>query len=162
MAGTCESGAFSGRDVAVMYAIACPNAAPSDEDYKVLGMMRGKTLSVEWETADVTADKSAEYTKENIVTYKNISFTGDGVSRTEAIHNQKEMKRHVFNPGAETAGQPYVWLKIVSPNDVTTGPFLVTNFEEDSPHDDASTWSLEATSAGKVTVADVPEAVPGG
>lgn len=156
MSQTCEKGAFSGRDVAVFFAIACPNAKPADEEYQALGMMRGKTLSVEWETADATADKSADYTKESLVTYKSVTFSGDGVSRTEEIYNQKALKRHTINPGDATGGQPYVWLKIVSPVDVTEGPFLCTNFEEEAPHDDAVTWSIECTSAGQVDVGDLP------
>lgn len=154
MSQTCQKGAFLGRDVAVFFAIACPNAKPSSEDYKALGMMRGKTLSVEWETADATADKSADYTKESMVTYKSVSFSGDGVSRAEAIHNQKDLKRHIINPGETTGAQPYVWLKIVSPVDVTEGPFLCTSFKEEDPNDDVSTWSIECESAGKVTVTD--------
>ncbi|EFM9767193.1 hypothetical protein BIY86_001829 [Escherichia coli] len=156
MSTTCQKGAFTGRDVAVFYAIACPNTKPADEDYLELGMMRAKTLSVEWETADATADKSADYTKESLVTYKSVSFSGDGVSRTEEIYNQKALKRHIINPGEATGGQPYVWLKIVSPMDVTEGPFLCTNFEEDDPHDDVCTWSIECSSAGQVAVDDLP------
>ena len=154
MSQTCEKGTFAGRDVAVFFAIACPNAKPEAGAYKALGMMRGKTLSVEWETAD----KSADYTKESMVTYKSVSFSGDGVSRTEEIHNQKALKRHVITPGETTGSQPYVWLKIVSPVDVTEGPFLCTSFKEEDPHDDVSTWSIECESAGKVTVGDVPPA----
>ena len=156
MSQTCDKGSFLGRDVAVFYAIACPNAKPEESAYKALGMMRGKSLSVEWETADATADKSADYTKESLVTYKSVSFSGDGVSRTEEIHNQKALKRHVINPGETTGAQPYVWLKLVSPLDVTEGPFLCTSFKEEDPHDDVSTWSIECESAGKVTVGDVP------
>ena len=154
MSQTCQKGAFLGRDVAVFFAIACPNAKPSSDDYKALGMMRGKTLSVEWETADATADKSADYTKESMVTYKSVSFSGDGVSRTEEIHNQKALKRHVINPGETTGAQPYVWLKLVSPLDVTEGPFLCTSFKEEDPNDDVSTWSIECESAGQVNVTD--------
>lgn len=156
MSQTCDKGSFLGRDVAVFYAIACPNAKPEESAYKALGMMRGKSLSVEWETADATADKSADYTKESLVTYKSVSFSGDGVSRTEEIHNQKALKRHVINPGETTGAQPYVWLKLVSPLDVTEGPFLCTSFKEEDPHDDVSTWSIECESAGKVAVGDVP------
>lgn len=158
MSQTCEKGTFTGRDVAVFFAIACPNAKPETGAYKALGMMRGKTLSVEWETADATADKSADYTKESMVTYKSVSFSGDGVSRTEEIHNQKALKRHVITPGKTTGSQPYVWLKIVSPVDVTEGPFLCTSFKEEDPHDDVSTWSIECESAGKVTADDVSPA----
>jgi predicted secreted protein len=156
MSQTCKKGSFLGRDVVVFYAIACPNAKPDAQSYKALGMMRGKSLSVEWETADATADKSANYTKESLVTYKSVAFSGDGVSRTEELYYQKELKRHVINPDGTTGAQPYVWLKLVSPLDVTEGPFLCTSFKEEDPHDDVSTWSIECESAGEVTVGDVP------
>lgn len=154
MAG-CESGAFTGRDVAVFYAIACPDAQPAAGDYKRLGMMRGKTTSVEWETADATGDQSSAFNQENVVTYKNVSFSGDGVSRKEQIYGQKEIKRHVYNPSSDTSNQPYVWLKIVSPVDITEGPFLVSSWQDEDPHDDVATWSIEASSAGSVDVRDV-------
>lgn len=160
MSQTCNKGSFLGRDVAVFYAIACPNAKPDHSDYKALGMMRGKSLSVEWETADATADKSANYTKESLVTYKSVTFSGDGVSRTEEGYNQEALKRHVINPGETTGVQPYVWLKLVSPLDVTEGPFLCTSFKEEDPHDDVSTWSIECESAGAVTVSDVTVTQP--
>ena len=151
----CESGAFTGRDVVVYYAIGCPEVQPAANQYKRLGMMRGKTTGVEWETADATGDQSAAYTQENLVTYKNVSFSGDGVSRKEAIYGQREVKRHVYNPPAETSNQPYLWLKVISPFDITEGPFLVTSWQDESPHDDVATWSLEASSAGLVDVRDV-------
>ena len=151
----CEAGAFTGRDVVVYYAIGCPGSQPANGDYKRLGMMRGKTVSAEWDTADATADMSAAYTQENLVTYKNISFSGDGVTRKEDVYAQNALKRHVYNPPAETSNQPYVWLKIISPNDITEGPFMVTSWEDEAPHDDVATWSIEASSAGQVDVRDV-------
>ncbi|HBC5385606.1 TPA: immunoglobulin domain-containing protein [Citrobacter koseri] len=154
MAG-CEAGAFTGRDVVVYYAISCPEVQPSNGDYARLGMMRGKTTGAEWETADATADMSAAFTQENLVTYKNISFSGDGVTRKEDVYAQNALKRHVYNPPAETSNQPYVWLKIISPNDITEGPFMVTSWQDEAPHDDVATWSIEASSAGSVDVRDV-------
>ncbi|OJI62218.1 phage tail tube protein [Salmonella enterica] len=151
----CEAGAFTGRDVVVYYAIGCPESQPANGDYKRLGMMRGKTVSAEWDTADATADMSAAYTQENLVTYKNISFSGDGVTRKEDVYAQNALKRHVYNPPAETSNQPYVWLKIISPNDITEGPFMVTSWQDEAPHDDVATWSIEASSAGSVDVRDV-------
>ncbi|EMC7989816.1 immunoglobulin domain-containing protein [Salmonella enterica] len=151
----CEAGAFTGRDVVVYYAISCPEVQPSNGDYIRLGMMRGKTTGAEWETADATADMSAAFTQENLVTYKNISFSGDGVTRKEDVYAQNALKRHVYNPPAETSNQPYVWLKIISPNDITEGPFMVTSWQDEAPHDDVATWSIEASSAGSVDVRDV-------
>ena len=154
MAG-CESGAFTGRDVVVYYAIGCPEVQPAASAYNRLGMMRGKTVNAEWETADATGDMSAAFTQENLVTYKNISFSGDGVTRKEDVYAQNALKRHVYNPPAETSNQPYVWFKIISPNDITEGPFMVTSWGDEAPHDDVATWSVEASSAGQVDVRDV-------
>jgi predicted secreted protein len=154
MAG-CESGAFTGRDVVVLYAIGCPEIQPQADDYARLGMMRGKTISAEWDTADATGDMSPQFTKENLTTYKSVSFSGDGVSRKEEIYGQKAIKRHVYNPPATTSNQPFVWLKIISPLDITEGPFLVSKWEDQDPHDDIATWSIEASSAGLVDVRDV-------
>lgn len=154
MAG-CTSGAFTGRDVVVYYAFGCPETQPAASAYHRLGMMRGKTVNAEWETADATGDMSAAFTQENLVTYKNISFSGDGVTRKEDVYAQNALKRHVYNPPAETSYQPYVWFKIISPNDITEGPFLVNSWGDEAPHDDVATWSIEAASAGKVDVRDV-------
>lgn len=155
----CESGALTGRDVVVYYAISCPEAQPTSSEYKRLGMMRGKTTSVEWDTADATGDMSTSFTKENLTTYKDVSFSGDGVTRKEDAYAQNALKRHVYNPSVETSNQPFVWFKIVSPNDITEGPFLVTSWEDEAPHDDVATWSMEASSAGLVDVRDVPDEV---
>lgn len=154
MAG-CTSGAFTGRDVVVYYAPGCPEVKPAASAYLRLGMMRGKTVNAEWETADATGDMSAAYTQENLVTYKNVAFSGDGVTRKEDVYAQNILKRHVYNPPAETSNQPYVWFKIISPNDITEGPFLVTQWGDEAPHDDVATWSIEASSAGQVDVRDV-------
>lgn len=155
MAGCTNGGAFAGRQTIVYFAIGCPDAQPTSTEYKRLGMMRSKTISMEWETADATADMSADFTTEQLTTYKSVSFSGDGITRREDMYNQNELKRHVYNPGPETDSQPYVWLKIISPNDITEGPFTVSSWSDENPHDDVATWSIEAASAGGVAVRDV-------
>lgn len=155
----CESGAFTGRDVVVYYAIACPEAQPAASEYSRLGMMRSKTTGIEWDTADATGDMSPQFTKENLVTYKEVTFSGDGVTRKEDIYAQKALKRHTNNPPPDTNNQPYVWFKIVSPNDIMEGPFLMKSWQDEAPHDDAATWSMESTGAGLVVIRDVPDEV---
>ncbi|RYA93135.1 immunoglobulin domain-containing protein, partial [Enterobacter cloacae complex sp. 742-ADZ3-9B] len=39
--------------------------------------------------------------------------------------------------------------------DITEGPFMVTSWGDEAPHDDVATWSVEASSAGQVDVRDV-------
>jgi hypothetical protein len=76
---------------------------------------------MQMETADATGDMSAHLRQQReLVTYKNISFSGDGVTRKEDVYAQNALKRHVYNPPAETSNQPYV-VQIISPNDITEG-----------------------------------------
>ena len=100
--------AFTGRDVIIEYAIAKEDAASASLTYKRLGMMRSKSLSTSWETADTTADQSPDFTKTSLVTFKAVEFTGDGVSYSDAIFNQIEFKKHAISPGVATGNQPKV------------------------------------------------------
>lgn len=143
--------AFVGRDVSVEYAIADENASPGALTYLNLGMMRGKSPKVAWETADTTADDSPEFTKTQLVTFKSVEFSGDGVSYTDAIHNQAALKAHVYNPGVATASQPKAWFRITGPDGVIQGPFIITEWSDDRPYADAATWSISAMSNGAVT-----------
>jgi len=147
-------GAFTGRDVAVEYAIADENALVGSLTFSVLGMMRGKSMKTGWETVDTTADKSPQFTKTSLVSFKSMEFSGDGVSYDDAVHNQKILKAHVINPGAGTANQPKVWLRMTDPDGSKyTGPFIITEWSDDRPHADAATWSISASSNGAVTFA---------
>lgn len=144
-------GAYTGRDVIVNFAIADENAAPSGLTYKRLGMIRGKSLKSSWDTVDTTADQSPAFTKTSLVTFKSAEFSCDGVTYTDAIYNQKELKAHVLNPSAATANQPKVWFQLLYPdNSEYEGPFIVTEWSDDSPYADAATWSISATANGDV------------
>lgn len=144
--------AFVGRDVAVKFAIGDETVAPAAGTFKVLGMMRGKSMATNWDTVDTTADKSPAQTKTSLVTFKSMEFSGDGVTYTDEIYNQKEFKAHVISPGVATANQPKVWLEILYPDGSSyKGPFIVTEWSDDSPYADAATWSISATSNGAVT-----------
>lgn len=146
-------GAYTGRDTTVEFAIAAEDADPSGLVYKPLGMMRGKSMKVSWDTVDTTADKSPDYTKTNLVTYKGFEFSGDGVSYTEEIHNQREFKGHAISPGSATGNQPKVWIRMTDTigGDTYEGPFIVNEYSDDRPHADAATWSMSAMSNGGVT-----------
>ena len=145
-------GAFTGRDVAVEYAIADENATVGALTFVTLGMMRGKSMKTSWETVDTTADKSPQFTKTSLVSFKSMEFSGDGVSYDDAVHNQKILKTHVINPSVGTANQPKVWLRMTDPDGSKyTGPFIITEWSDDRPHADAATWSISASSNGAVT-----------
>lgn len=145
-------GAFTGRDCAVEFAIASESAAVGGLTWQTLGMMRGKSMTTSWDTVDTTADKSPSFTKTSLVTFKNVEFSGDGVSYDDAVHRQKVLKAHVINPGAATGNQPKVWLRLTEPDGSQyVGPFVVTEWSDDRPYADAATWSITAASNGAVT-----------
>jgi len=143
---------FTGRDVVLNFAIADEAANPSGLTFVRLGAMRGKSMKTSWDTVDVTADTSPAYVKENLVTFKAIEFTGDGVSYGEDVTNQKTLKAHVINPGSTTNYQPKVWIQMIDPDgDEYIGPFIISEWSDDRPYSDAATWSISAMSNGEVT-----------
>ena len=142
--------AFTGRDVLIEFAIALETATYGSLTFLTLGMMRGKGIKVSWDTVDATADKSAQFTKESLVTFKQVEFSGDGVSRTDAVYNQATLKSHIYNPPSTTNNQPKVWIRETSPLGVTYGPFIASEWNSDSPYAGVATWSLKAMSNGAV------------
>lgn len=146
-------GAHVGRDVKVEFALKSESATPLPADYKVLGMMRAKSINTSWDTVDTTADKSPDFTKTSLVTFKNVEFSGDGVSYDDAVHNQQALESHVVNPPVDTGSQPKVWFKITYPGGkIYTGPFIVTSWSNDSPYANEATWSISASSNGAVVL----------
>lgn len=146
---------FTGRDVMVEFCIADEDATYAGLTFKVLGMMRDKGMDLSWDTVDATADDSPAFTKENLVTFKSVEFSGSGVARTEAIYNQAELKAHVYNPGSGTANQPKVWIRQTAPDGVTYGPFIVNSWSSASPYADVVTWDFSAMSNGNIVFVPV-------
>ncbi len=153
-------GAYVGRDVKVEFALKAETLPkPAAGDYKVLGMMRGKSLGTTWDTVDTTGDKSPNYTKTSLVTFKNVEFSGDGVSYDDDVHNQALLEKHVVSPPVETGNQPKVWFKFTYPGGkVYEGPFIVSSWSNDSPYANEATWSISATSNGDVALTITPPA----
>lgn len=146
-------GAHVGRDVLVEFAIASEDAVEAGLVYQNLGMMRGKSMKTSWDTVDTTADDSPGFTKSSLVTFKNVEFSGDGVSYDDAVYNQETLEVHVVSPGATTQNQPKVWFKLTYPSGkVYKGPFIVSEWSNDSPYSDTATWSISASSNGMVTL----------
>lgn len=144
-------GAFTGRDVTIEFAIAAEDASYAGLTFFTLGMMRDKGMDVSWDTVDATADDSPQFTKENLVTFKQVEFSGSGVARTEALHNQAQLKAHIYNPGAGTGNMPKIWLRQTAPDGVTYGPFIANKWSSASPHADVVTWDMGAMSNGAIT-----------
>lgn len=144
--------AYVGRDVLVEFAIASETANPNALVWSILGMMRDKDLSVSWDTVDTTGDSSPAQNRQQLVTFKNVEFSGSGVSYDDAVHNQLAFEQHVVSPPGTTSNQPKVWLRITYPNKVYTGPFIVSEFSNSSAYDAEATWSITANSNGNVTL----------
>lgn len=147
--------AYVGRDCVVEFAIGVETADPLTLTFKTLGMMRGKELNATWETADTTADKSPQFTRTSLVTFKAVEFSGDGVSYTDDIHNQLEFEQHVVNPPVSTGYQPKVWFRISYPNKIYQGPFIVSSFSNSTAYDAEATWSISANSNGAVVLTEI-------
>ena len=143
--------AFSGRDVAVEFAIGVETATVGALTFKNLGMMRTKSFKVSWETIDTTADDSPQFTKTSLVSFKSVEFSGDGVSYDDALYNQAELEAHIHVPGSTTQNQPKIWLRLTFPDAVFVGPFIATEWSRDASYTDAGTWSMAASSNGAVT-----------
>lgn len=143
--------AFVGRDVVLDFAIAKEDASIGSLSWQLLGMMRGKSMKTSWDTVDTTADNSPAFTKTSLVTFKQIEFSGDGVSYTDAAFNQATFKAQVINPGAGTDNQPKCWFRLTGPDGVYTGPFIVTEWSDERGYADPATFSLTAMSNGAVT-----------
>jgi predicted secreted protein len=143
--------AFSGRDVAVEFAIGVESATLGALTFKNLGMMRTKSFKVSWETIDTTADDSPEFTKTSLVSFKSVEFSGDGVSYDDAIFNQSELEAHIHVPGSTTQNQPKIWLRLTFPDAIFVGPFIATEWSRDASYTDAGTWSMAASSNGAIT-----------
>ena len=144
--------AYIGKDVIVEFAIASEDAIEGALSWLTLGMMRGKSLKTTWDSADTTADDSPEFTKTALTTFKGVEFSGDGVSYSDAIHNQETLEAHVVSPGVGTQGAPKVWFRLTYPSGkIYSGPFLVTEWSNDTPYSDAATWSISSTSNGAIT-----------
>lgn len=147
--------ATTGRDTTFEYAIASEDASEGSLVFKELGMMRGKSMKTKWDTVDTTADKSPDFTKTNLVTFKSVEFSGDGVTYNDAIHNQNEFKAHVISPSSTTAYQPKVWFRMTDISGTYVGPFIVSEWSDERPYADTATWSMSAMSNGAVTFTPV-------
>ena len=143
--------AYTGRDVAVEFAIGVESANPLSLTFKNLGMMRTKSFKVAWETVDTTADDSPEFTKTSLVSFKSVEFSGDGVSYDDEVYNQSELEAHIHVPGSTTQNQPKIWLRLTFPDAVFQGPFIASEWSRDASYNDTATWSMSAQSNGAVT-----------
>lgn len=146
---------YTGRYVLLEYSLQPPETDIASLTFTRLGMKRDLTHDTSWDTADATGDTSPNFTKENLVTFKEESISGSYVSMATDIEGQKAFASHVRNPPVSTGGQPYVWFRETTPMDITIGNFLVSNLSTSSPYSDTVTTSFESISNGIVEYTDV-------
>lgn len=152
---TDPSGAFVGRDTLVEYALVDIGGTPSEGDWKILGCTRGKSFDLAWGEATTTSSCSPDNHATALATFKDETFSIDGVSSIDAAANQEDLYDHVRG-----ASQPLGWIRLSRPNDTsqyrqTTAPALFTAFNYADPHDGEATWTLNGRILGKGTVENV-------
>lgn len=143
---TCKNQKFVGRTAILEYAIGCGDAMPADADWKRLGAMRAKELTIEWETTDATADDSIGALRENLATFQTLSVSGDGVLKVAGTGAAAliALTKHVVKPEA-TGGEPVAWIRLTFPDLTFTFFAIVTNMSRSAPYDDVATYSFEAS-----------------
>lgn len=143
------------------YVIGCGDELPAAGDWKRLGAMRTKELTIEWETADATADDSIGALRENLATFQTLSVSGDGTLKASGAGaaNLIEMTKHVVKPDA-TGGQPVAWIRLTFPDLTFIFFALVSNMSRSAPYDDLATYSFEASATSSdfgLIVEDTPD-----
>lgn len=157
----CRQTKITGRVAVLEYAIGCGDKLPKSSEWKRLGAMRTKDLTLEWDTVDGTADDSIGSLRENLANFQNMSVSGDGTLKVAGAGsaNLIEMTKHVANPVA-TGGQPSAWLRLTYPDLTFTAFMIVTNMSRSAPYDDVVTYSLEASATASdfgLIVEDTPD-----
>lgn len=158
----CKSQKYVGRDCVLEYVIGCGDELPASGDWKRMGAMRTKELTIEWETDDATADDSIGALRENLATFQILSVSGDGTLKASGAGaaNLIEMTKHVVKPEA-TAGQPVAWIRLTFPDLTFIFFALVSNMSRNAPYDGIATYSFEASATSSdfgLIVEDTPVA----
>jgi predicted secreted protein len=151
------TGAFVGRDTVVEFAIVPPDTTPTDLDWKILGCTRSKAINLQWDEVDTTSSCTEGNIRESLVTYKNETFSFDGVSSADETKNQEALYLHIRNPDG---GQPTGWMRFSDPRSSTEmlvleAPALFTQFNKTRNYDAEATFSLEGRLIGSGTVTEV-------
>lgn len=158
---TCKSQKFTGRVAILEYAIGCGDEKPVEADWKRLGAMRSKELTIEWETTDGTADDSVGSLRENLATFQTLSVSGDGTVKVSGTGSAAliELTKHVVKPEA-TGGEPVAWIRLTFPDLTFVFFAIVTNMSRSAPYDDVVTYSFEASATASdfgLIVEDTPD-----
>lgn len=154
----CKQLKFAGKSVIMEYAYGCGDAIPEAGDWKRLGAMTTKELTISYDTIDVTADDSVGGIRENMASFMTATISGDG-----RVKNTPDMIELLQFYVAPPGGQPNLWLRLTYP-DVTFKMFaILNNFSRSAPFDDSVTYSLEAMATASdfgLIVEATPQPVP--
>lgn len=142
----CDLSKYVGRDVILEHFIGCADAVPTADDWALIGSMRTKEMTLEWETTDATTDDSVGSLRENLATFQTMSISGDGVAKATGANNLVALTKHVAKPVA-TSGQPFAWIRMTFPDLTFTCFMMITNLSRSAPFDDVVTFSFEAVAA---------------
>lgn len=162
----CNQVDFVGRDVTIEYALACGDVDPLGVGFNWLSIGGGRTksLTLEWDTVDTTADDSVGNLRSNLATFKQLAASIDGVCRkgTGADANLITLTKHVINPGEDYNDQPVAWVRMRYPDLTFIFYALVNTYGREAPYDDVATYSFEATATSSefgLIVQDTPTPV---
>lgn len=142
----CKNRKYVGRSVVLEYALGCGSDDPGALNFKVIGAMRTKEFSIEWDTTDATADDSVGSLRENLATFLGLTISGDGTCLNDgaAAKDLNDLVKYVINP-VGGGGQPVAWLRMTFPDLTFTAFCIVTTVSRSAPYDDVVTYSLEAS-----------------
>ena len=103
---SCNSTKYVGREVALEFVIDCGDVMPAQDDWKLFGAGRTKSINPTWDTVDATADDTVGNIRTNLATWLAFEISADGVCRRSdsANSNQTELLKHFLNP-VQTGGQ---------------------------------------------------------
>lgn len=142
----CANGKFVGRRAVLEYQILCPEETPVPTDYKRVGAMTTKDLSLEWDLTEADGDDNDSPVAEQLASQLNMTVSGDGYCKTadDDASNQIDLTLHVHSPDA-TGGQPYAWIRLTYPDITFEFPALVNNMSRSGENRTSVTFSFEAT-----------------
>lgn len=139
MALNCNNPNFVGKNVLVEYALACGDVNPRTLSYAPVGSMRGKDLTLSADTVDTTADDSSGGFRSNLVTFKTLEFTGDGVVRVSSVADTGQT---ILLDHFVSEDQPVAWFRFTYPDRTIYAYSIITELSRSAPFDEVVTYSL--------------------
>lgn len=139
----CQSAKYVGREVILEVVIDCGDVMPAEDDWKLIGAGRTKSMSGTWDTVDATADDTQGNLRTNLATFMNFEITADGTLRRADTADtvMVALTKHFFNPVA-TGGQPIILARLTYPDITIVSAMLMSECTRDAPHDDMATWNI--------------------